>query len=129
MATELQLEIASKLKELGSQKAVVGLGYNKGTVSKVAKKLKADWKPDEKETSENGKLETTRLATQNGRSITVGKITVKPENWSLTQYGAMLVLDTYKKAQRDIDYGGTVGEFICDVFEFYRRLMNYTQVK
>ena len=129
MATKLQVEIASKLKELGSQKAVVELGYNKGTVSKVAKKLKGGWKPEVVETSENGNLETTPPTTQNGRSITVGKITIKPENWSLNQYGAILILDTYNKAKRDIGYEGTIGDFICDIFEFSRRILNYKEVE
>jgi len=47
MATELQVEIAKNLKELKTQAAVVALGYNKGTVSKVAKKLKGGWKLEE----------------------------------------------------------------------------------
>lgn len=56
--------------------------------------------------------------------ITVGKITITPENWGITQYGAILILDTYNKTKRDINYGGTVGEFICDICEFYRRILN-----
>lgn len=63
-----------------------------------------------------------------GRSIEVGKITITPENWGFTQYGAILVLDTYNKAKRDINYGGTVGDFICDICEFYRRILNYREV-
>jgi len=60
--------------------------------------------------------------------IKVGKITITPENWGMTQYGAILILDTYSKAKRDIDYGGTIGEFLCDICEFYRRILNYTEV-
>lgn len=68
MATELQLEIASKLKELGSQKAVAELGYNKGTVSKVAKKLKKGWKPEEEETLESGNSKTEKPASERSAS-------------------------------------------------------------
>ncbi len=69
MATELQLDIAAKLKELNSQSAVVILGYNKGTVSKVAKKLKGGWKPEEEEkTLESGNSETEKPAAQRSAS-------------------------------------------------------------
>lgn len=61
--------------------------------------------------------------------IIVGKITITPENWGFTQYGAILVLDTYNKAKRDINYGGTIGDFLCDICEFYRRILNYTEVE
>lgn len=64
-----------------------------------------------------------------GATIEVGKITITPENWGFTQYGAILVLDTYNKAKRDINYGGTVGDFICDICEFYRRILNYKEVE
>ena len=61
--------------------------------------------------------------------VTVGKITITPENWGFTQYGAILVLDTYNKAKKDIDYSGTIGEFLCDICEFYRRILNYKEVE
>lgn len=64
-----------------------------------------------------------------GRAIEVGKITITPENWGMTQYGAILILDTYNKAKRDLGYGGTIGEFLCDVTEFYRRILNYKEVE
>ncbi len=60
--------------------------------------------------------------------IEIGKIIITPENWGFTQYGAILVLDTYNKAKRDINYGGTVGDFLCDMTEFYRRIVNYKEV-
>ncbi len=64
-----------------------------------------------------------------GKPIEVGKITITPENWGFTQYGAILILDTYHQAKRDINYGGTIGEFLCDITEFYRRLVNYKEVQ
>lgn len=64
-----------------------------------------------------------------GRAVEVGKITITPENWGMTQHGAILILDTYNKAKRDISYGGTIGEFLCDVCEFYRRVLNYKEVE
>jgi len=64
-----------------------------------------------------------------GRSIEVGKITITPENWGMSQYGAILILDTYNKAKIDINYGGTIGEFLCDICEFYRRILNYKEVE
>lgn len=64
-----------------------------------------------------------------GRAIEVGKITISPENWGMSQYGAILILDTYNKAKADIGYGGTIGEFLCDICEFYRRILNYKEVE
>lgn len=61
--------------------------------------------------------------------VTVGRITITTENWGFTQYGAILLLDTHNKAKRDIEYGGTIGEFICDMCEFYRRILNYTELE
>ena len=142
MATSLQLEIASKLKELGSQKAVAALGYNKGTVSKIAKKLNKGWKPEEEE--ETPESESTETANQEHPKpvkqptvragvptapIAVGKITITPENWGLTQYGSLLILDTYNRTKRDINYGGTMGEFLCLMCEFYRRILSYKEVE
>jgi len=64
-----------------------------------------------------------------GRAIEVGKITITPENWGMSQYGAILILDTYNKAKADIGYSGTMGEFLCDICEFYRRILNYKEVE
>lgn len=83
------------------------------------------WK---KKTSVNGSNHTT-IKVGSSSGIEVGKITITPENWGFTQYGAILVLDTYNKAKRDINYGGTIGDFICDITEFYRRILNYKEVE
>lgn len=64
-----------------------------------------------------------------GRALEVGKITITPENWGLSQYGSLLILDTYNKTKRDINYAGTMGEFLCDMCEFYRRILNYKEVE
>ena len=60
-----------------------------------------------------------------GKPVEVGKITIAPENWRMTQYGAMLILDTYERTKKGLGYTGTVGDFLCDICEFYRRLLNY----
>ncbi len=82
------------------------------------------WK--KKNNPDGSKATTTPVRSASG--IEIGKIVIAPENWGFTQYGAILVLDTYNKAKTDINYGGTVGEFICDMCEFYRRLLNYKEV-
>lgn len=61
--------------------------------------------------------------------LVVGKITITPENWGMNQDGAILILDTYNKSKRDLNYGGTIGDFLCDICEFYRRVLNYTEVE
>lgn len=72
---------------------------------------------------------TTTVKPGGAAPIAVGKITITPENWGMTQYGAILILDTYNKAKRDLNYGGTIGDFLCDICEFYRRILNYTEVE
>jgi hypothetical protein len=59
--------------------------------------------------------------------LVVGKITITPENWGMDQYGAILILDTYNKAKRDFNYGGTIGDFIQDIFVLFRRIQNYEE--
>jgi len=74
-------------------------------------------------------IPTTKPSAVPGKPIEAGKITITPENWGMTQHGAILILDTYNKAKRDISYGGTIGEFLCDICEFYRRVLNYKEVE
>lgn len=72
---------------------------------------------------------TTKKGGAAGGPIAVGKITITPENWGMDQHGAILILDTYNKTKRDIGYTGTVGDFLCDICEFYRRVLNYSEVE
>jgi len=146
--TDLQREIATLVGEGRTFDELVEMGYTKSVVSKVLNAIKSGQKlPENQERSENVYRELNRKPrTENQKRtkpatqptsragvptapVTVGKITITPENWGFTQYGAILVLDTYNKAKRDIDYSGTVGDFICDMCEFYRRILNYTEVE
>lgn len=127
MASELEIEIGQKLKEMGGDQAAVrGLGYKRASVGRVATKMKQGWDPDK---PDQESPESKPATAPRGKTIEVGKITIMPENWGMSQYGAILILDTYNKAKRDLDYGGTIGEFLCDVCEFYRRLLNYQEVE
>lgn len=85
-------------------------------------------KPDGSTTGKGGTI-TPKPSGTTIAPIMVGKITITPENWGMTQYGAILILDTFNKTKRDLDYGGTIGDFICDICEFYRRILNYTEVE
>lgn len=91
------------------------------------------WKKAHPELGGSATLESKDTTTVKGgiptAPLVVGKITITPENWGMTQYGAILILDTYNKSKRDLDYGGTIGDFICDICEFYRRILNYTEVE
>ncbi len=142
--TDLQKQIANAAEEGKTFDELVEAGFSKSVVSKVLNAIKAGQKlPDREEPrTENrepkgGKREpkgggqeprSSKSGTQTS-PVTVGKITITPENWGFTQYGAILVLDTYNKAKRDINYGGTVGDFLCDMCEFYRRIVNYKEVE
>ncbi|KKN59498.1 hypothetical protein LCGC14_0541120 [marine sediment metagenome] len=94
------------------------------------KKLRATPSDEQKGSAGEGKGSSGQGRTVvGGRAVEVGKITITTENWGFTQYGAILILDTYHQAKRDINYGGTVGEFLCDITEFYRRIVNYKEVQ
>jgi len=89
----------------------------------------------EVDNSGKGKERTLKTATTPkkggtaGGAIAVGKITITPENWGMDQHGAILILDTYHKTKKDIGYTGTIGDFLCDICEFYRRVLNYSEVE
>lgn len=129
--TELQRELAAKVAEGKTFDELVQAGYTKSLVSKVLNAIKTGQKPSEEAELGTENREPTPEAPQKfgGRVVEVGKITISPENWGMTQYGAILILDTYNKAKRDISYGGTIGEFLCDICEFYRRILNYKEVE
>jgi hypothetical protein len=80
--------------------------------------------PGSKPTAQAKEKKAT-LGVPGGGPITVGRITITPENWGMTQEGAILIIDTFNKAKKDIGYDGTIGEFICDVMKVYRRIQNY----
>jgi len=91
-----------------------------------------EWKRQKKvvnSTTNGTAIPPAKPSVSPGKPIEVGKITITPENWGMTQHGAILILDTYNKAKRDIRYGGTIGEFLCDICEFYRRVLNYKEVE
>lgn len=79
------------------------------------------------ESTKKSKGEATKPAAP--KAIEVGKITITPENWGMDQHGAILILDTYNKAKRDIGYNGTIGDFLVDVVTLHRRIMNYGEVQ
>lgn len=134
MAKELQKtakELALELFEQGKRPAdpeVKGLGLKPKTTYNYFQAWKRQ-NPTPPEDSKGSKGSTSQGQKVLGKAIEVGKITITPENWAMTQYGAILILDTYNKAKRDIEYGGTIGEFICHMCELYRRLLDYKEVE
>lgn len=108
-----------------SDEAVKALGLK----SKTTYNYYQEWKKQQGTTPEIEKGSTPQSQKVLGKAIEVGKITITPENWGMTQYGAILILDTYNKTKKDIGYSGTVGEFLCDITEFYRRVLNYKEVE
>lgn len=69
-------------------------------------------KPDGSTTAKGGT--TTRKTGTPATLITVGKITITLENWGFTEYRAILILDTYKRAQNELKYAGSRSNFLCD---------------
>ena len=70
-------------------------------------------------------IPTTKPSAVPGKPIEAGKITITPENWGMTQHGAILILDTYKRVQQDLIYGDTLGEFLCDTVQMLTRIVDY----
>ncbi len=129
---ETKREIAFALFDEGKRPAdpeVKSLGlkarttYNYFQIWKGGRPEKESTTPEVEKGSNSGKASTATAP------IMVGKITITPENWGMTQYGAILILDTFNKAKADLGYGGTIGEFLCDITEFYRRVLNYKEVE
>ncbi len=60
VASELEIEIGKKLKELGPKTTVVALGHSKASVYRVVQKLVSGWKPEDMETY-GETLETRKL--------------------------------------------------------------------
>jgi len=134
--TPIQREIAAKVAEGSALEDLVAAGYTRSLAFKVLTAIKNGQSPPEvteprteEPKAENQKPAQSKTSGVSGKSIEVGKITITPENWGMSQYGAVLILDTYNKSKRDINYGGTIGEFLCDVTKFYRRIVNYEEVE
>lgn len=60
--------------------------------------------------------------------LTVGRIMIAPEDWVMSQEGALIILDTFIKDRQNINYGGTVGDHIVDVYKYFRKIMGYEEV-
>jgi len=67
----------------------------------------------------------TRYRIDTSEPIAIGAIQVLPEDWRITQHGYLLIVDTYYLTKEELGYDGTIGQFMVDVFRFYRQLMQY----
>ena len=138
--TPLQRQTFDCITDETTLDGLVAAGFAKTSAAKVLKAYRAGQRPtvavppgseDPPPGSEDSPpgTENPKPQKKGAVAIEVGKITITPENWGMNQYGAVLILDTYNKAKIDIGYNGTVGDFLCDICEFYRRVLGYKEVK
>ena len=61
--------------------------------------------------------------------VTIGAIQVLPEDWRISQHGTFLILDTFYLTKEELGYDGSIGEFMVDIFRFYRQFMQYAVLR
>lgn len=127
--TTKQQEVAGFLREGLDRQAIMGKGYSKTMVSRVATALKTELKqaetkgkpePGGGESSTKGE---TIIRNRQVDAVVVGEFIIEPEDWRLNQYGGFLVLNTFEYAKQEFGYNGTVGDFICDITQIFRAIM------
>lgn len=127
---------------------IVAAGYTNSMVSKVLRGVKGgqhpkDWvqpPPGEKpKTQPETKKEQppvvplgpppgafqTHYKIDSSQPISVGEIQVLPEDWRITQHGYFTILETFYQTKGELGYDGTIGQFMVDVFRFFRAFMRY----
>jgi len=120
-----RMELAYELFEQGkrpSDPEVKALGLKPKSTYDYFQRWKRQKKAMESGTTT---IPTTKPSAVPGKPIEAGKITITPENWGMTQHGAILILDTYKRVQQDLIYGDTLGEFLCDTVQMLTRIVDY----
>ncbi len=139
--TDKQRAIADLSKQGKSPKDIIAAGYKKSLVFKVLKAVK-----DGQESSEDSTIKEspgiasnsaespygvhtnpvyeTSIKTRSLEPVDIGALQILPEDWRINQYGAFLILETFNQAKRLFGYSGTLGEFICDVTQLFRKLMS-----
>lgn len=157
--TEPQREIATLARDGKGFQEIVDQGFTNSMTDKVLRGLKRgehppDWpgpitvthhepadstetRPQQpkKQPPPSGSIEPadhifkTRYRIDTDQPIAVGEIQVLPEDWRITQYGLFLILQTFYETKEEIGYDGSIGQFIVDVFRFYRRIMRYMELR
>jgi len=121
-----------------AHKDIVSSGYSNNAVSRVKKALREGDLPDSMDISplapHGGKKAKTSLSPRTPvtivkdrvvEEVVLGSILSIPEDWRLTQHGTYLLLDTFHLTKQEINYAGSMGEFIEILCEIYRQLMRY----
>lgn len=122
--TESRMDIAFKLFDEGkrpSDPEVKELGLKPSSTCDYFQQ----WKRGKGNSSTTTKEDSSTTVPKNGRQIEVGKITVTPENWGVSRYGAILILDTYRRVQTDLKYTGSMDDFLCNTVQTLRRMLDY----
>jgi hypothetical protein len=117
--TAKQKEVANLLNEGKTFNDLIDMDYSNGLISKVMKALKQGNTPTV--TKSESKVEFTEQL----KSQKIGEIVIAPQNWVLSPKGALLILDTYDRAKEELNYGGTITEFLCDITNIFRRWLGY----
>ena len=118
--TKAQKEVAALVQQGRSFSEIVESGYSKHMVSRVMAALKAGESPQSPASGKTASAQT---------GVAVGSLVIQPEDWRISQHGAYLLLDTYYLTKQDIGYEGSIGEFICDICQFYRQMTHYVELQ
>lgn len=123
--TQKQKEVAVLVNQGMSVTEIVGKGYSRPIVQRVKRALAKPEQPNPLPTPEKPPepSPSTKVRVRTLDPVEVGALQIIPEDWRINQYGAFLILDTYNQSKRIVDYGGTVGEFLCDVCQAFRQLL------
>jgi len=142
--TPLQQEVAGLARQGKGSIELRQLGYGKATVSRVLNALRKAGElvsppssppasrhestpPQKEEPSPNPDLQT-RYRIGTSEPVSVGELQVMPEDWRISQHGIFLLLDTFYLSKEEVGYTGTMGQFLVDVFRFYRHLMQFASL-
>lgn len=135
--TPAQRQIYEYLKSGLHINDVVAKGHGRSNVSRVNREIKEGKGPPEPSPAPPPAEQITRTSTPSGsvnepetrvrirtlNPVEVGGLFIEPADWRINQYGGFLILSTHAHAREVFDYGGTVGDFLCDAVQILRRLM------
>lgn len=138
--TSKQKEIAALAEQGKGSAEIIATGYTSSQVFAVLKALKErgtkEERTEDKKKTATPKVSTppkdkpdsiyqTRYKIDTSELATLGVIQAIPEDWRINQHGVFLMLDTYYLTKEEMGYEGSMGQFLVDVFRFYRLFMQY----
>jgi len=151
--TKLQREIAALIQEGKTDAEIKAMDYGGTSIHRVRKALAAGNTPgaakgklgrpaseSPKQTpSESPKQplqrppdpsfpSDTRVRVRTVDPIEVGGLFIEPYDWRINQYGGFLITNTYEAIKEGFNYGGTLGDFLCEAVQIVRKIVGLEMV-